>query len=126
MPDLTEYYKNLLSSGYRALLESGKANIFRNRDGYWYCYEKGCFKLIRKTSIIMLRIVKLLSNRFMTIRDISRYLGIQYEVAKSRVYYYYKAGLLKREFIFYTVNNDHPQIQTLYDILYGSKQSEKG
>jgi len=117
MPDLTDYYKNLLPPKYRSLIESGKAYIFRNYEGYWYCYEAGCFKLIRKTSDIMLRIVKLLANNMMTISEISKHLGIPYNYVRNYIYYYYKAGLLQRVSQFYTVNDFHPQIQFIYKIL---------
>jgi len=117
MPDLTEYYKNLLPPKYKALLESGKANIFGNNEGYWYCYEAGCFKLIRKTSDIMLRIVKLLANNFMTISEISKHLGIPYNYTRNYIYYYYKAGLLQRVSQFYTVDDSHPQVQLFYKII---------
>jgi len=117
MPDLTAYYKSLLPSKYSSLIDAGVAHIFRNSEGYWYCYEEGCFKLFKKFESLATRLVEVLIGKCMTPRQISMYIGIPYAYVKKYIYYYYKAGLLKRESICYSLNNDHPQIQLFYEII---------
>jgi len=117
MPDLTQYYKGLLPAKYSSLLDIGVAHIFRNRDGYWYCYDKGCFKLFKKFESLAVRLVEVLVGKCLTARQISMLLNIPYSYVRQYIYYYYKAGLLKRESICYSLNNDHPQIQLFYEII---------
>jgi len=124
VPDLTDYYKSLIPGKYVALIDSGQAHIFRNGDGYWYCYDKGCFKLLKKFESWVIRIAELLRDRRLTISEVARELGIPYSNAKRILYYYYKAGLLKKELLRYTLNDDHPQIQLIYDKILSVNSSK--
>jgi len=103
--------EDLLPAFYVSLLRAGKAALFRDSKGLWLCYEKGCFKLFRKDAKYLQELVVLLADSYMTVSEIARHLGLPYRDAYGIVYYYYKAGLLKRQSSYYTLNEDHPQIQ---------------
>ncbi len=115
-----ENMKNLLELlplRFQDMIKDGKALLLKNGDGVWLCYEKGCFKVFRKFETFAQVLVALLNDKCMTASEVAHHLVLPYKVAKDRLYYYYKAGLLTRRGPYYCLNDDHPQILFFYKMV---------
>jgi len=100
----------LLPQRYAVMVREGRAALFVGSNGTWFCYDRGCFRLFRKFETFALDLVRVLSDRCMTLSELARVLALDYRTVKDRVYYYHYSGLLRREGPFYCLNDDHPQI----------------
>jgi len=91
----------------------GKAEIkkmrFGKHFGTFYCYEKGCFRLIWRRDNRVVDISEANLKGLVTFDQVREYLGISYFAMKALVDYYKLDGFIKVEGDKILLNKDHPQ-----------------
>jgi len=113
------------------LVESGDAWLRRDSDGWSVCLrDLGCFGILKKASLseLTIRLLSTLAKGCYSLKELVRILGCDYHAIHTRVHYFERRGVVRRDVFCYTLNPSHPQYRALLRLLKvstGERQQEE-
>lgn len=105
---------------WKLAIAEGIARIVASRDGVWVCKGLECYKLIKRIERLSLdayRLLRALLDGPKTIHQLLSELMIPYDRLYQYIYYYKKVGLLRETQLGFSVNQSHPQFNSLKNVL---------
>jgi len=123
--ELRDYVLNhyRIDDKWRWKIVEGKARIVVNGDGVWICGSSECYRLIRKIEGLnhdVYRLLRALLDGPKTVHQLLAETMIPYYRLKRYLYYYKQALLLLETPLGYVLNEDHPQFNSLKNIIISS------